>query len=74
MAGNIAAADHDVPPGTYLNLAGGAEITLNELIALVGELAGASVVVDSTPRSPATRSATAARPTVPGSCSAGSRR
>ena len=47
MAGNVAAADRDVPPGTYLNLAGGGEITLNELIALVGDLAGAPVAVES---------------------------
>jgi nucleoside-diphosphate-sugar epimerase len=46
VAGNLAAADHEVAPGTYLNLAGGAEITLNELIALVGELAGAPVAVE----------------------------
>ena len=53
VAGNLAAAERDVEPGTYLNLAGGSEITLNELIALVGEVAGAPV-------------ATAAEPTKPG--------
>ena len=46
VAGNLAAADRDVAPGTYLNLAGGAEITLNDLIALVGDLAGAPVAVE----------------------------
>ena len=52
VAANIAAADRDVAPGTYLNVAGGAEITINELIALVGELAGSPVRVDPEPRKP----------------------
>jgi nucleoside-diphosphate-sugar epimerase len=46
VAGNLAAADADVASGTYCNLAGGGEITLNELIALVGELAGAPIAID----------------------------
>jgi nucleoside-diphosphate-sugar epimerase len=50
VAGNLAAADCDVPPGTSVNLAGGAEITLNELIALVGDVAGAPVAVDPGPK------------------------
>jgi len=50
VAGNLAAADRDVPPGTYMNLAGGAEITLNALIALVGEVAGAPVAVEPGPK------------------------
>jgi len=45
-AGNLAAADRDVAPGTYLNLAGGAEMTLNDLIVLVGDVAGAPVAVE----------------------------
>jgi nucleoside-diphosphate-sugar epimerase len=44
---NLLAADADVAPGEVLNIAGGGEITLNELIALVGELAGASVAIDA---------------------------
>jgi nucleoside-diphosphate-sugar epimerase len=50
VAGNLAAADRDVAPGTYVNLAGGSEITLNELIALVGEVAGAAVAIDPGPK------------------------
>jgi UDP-glucuronate 4-epimerase len=50
VAGNVAAADSDVAPGSYVNLAGGAEITLNDLIALVGELSGAPVVVNPEPK------------------------
>jgi len=50
VAGNLAAADRDAAPGTYVNLAGGAEITLNDLITLVGELAGAPVAVDPGPK------------------------
>ena len=61
VAANLAAADRDVTPGAYLNIAGGAEITLNELIALVGEVAGSPVAIDPGPTQPATRSATAGR-------------
>src|SRR5205823_3734885 len=50
VAGNLAAADRDVAPGAYVNLAGGSEITLNDLIALVGELAGAAVAIDPGPK------------------------
>ena len=46
VRGNLAAAAADVAPGTPVNLAGGGEITLNELISLVGELGGAPVKVD----------------------------
>ena len=66
------AAERDVAPGTYCNLAGGGEITLNELIDLVGELAGAPVDDRRSSRGrPATRSATAARSTGRASCSVG---
>jgi nucleoside-diphosphate-sugar epimerase len=50
VAGNLAAAGADAPPGTYVNLAGGAEITLNDLIALVGEVAGSPVAVEPGPK------------------------
>jgi nucleoside-diphosphate-sugar epimerase len=46
VAGNVAAAACDVAPGTCINLAGGAEITLRELIALVGEVAGRAIEVE----------------------------
>lgn len=52
VAGNLAAADADVAPGTYVNLAGGAEITLRDLIALVEELSGAPVPIDQQPPMP----------------------
>lgn len=53
VAGNLAAADvPDVEPGTVVNLAGGGEITLDELVALVGEVAGTEVVVDDQPAMP----------------------
>jgi nucleoside-diphosphate-sugar epimerase len=42
---NLLAADADVEPGFVCNVAGGSEITLNELIALVGDLAGTPVKV-----------------------------
>jgi nucleoside-diphosphate-sugar epimerase len=43
---NLRAAATDVAPGTFMNVAGGGEITLNELIDLVGELAGTPVPVE----------------------------
>jgi nucleoside-diphosphate-sugar epimerase len=46
VAANLAAATADVAPGTSMNLAGGGEITLNELIQLVEELAGKPVAID----------------------------
>jgi len=52
VAANIAAAERDTAPGTYVNVAGGAEVTINDLIALVGELAGTTVAVDPEPRKP----------------------
>jgi nucleoside-diphosphate-sugar epimerase len=49
VAGNLAAAEADVAPGTVLNLAGGGEITLNELIALVEDVSGRVVKVEEQP-------------------------
>jgi nucleoside-diphosphate-sugar epimerase len=52
VAGNLAAADADVAPGTVVNLAGGSEIMLTDLIALVGSIAGSEVTVDRRPIQP----------------------
>jgi nucleoside-diphosphate-sugar epimerase len=49
VAANLLAADAVVPPGTIVNIAGGGEITLNELIATVGELAGRPIAVEDYP-------------------------
>ncbi len=49
VAANLLAADADVAPGTAMNVAGGGEITLNELIEMVGELAGCEVVIENHP-------------------------
>ncbi len=46
VAGNLAAAEADVAPGVYLNLAGGAEIRVDELIALVEEISGGRVPIE----------------------------
>ena len=43
---NLLAGDADVEPGAYVNIAGGSEITLSDLIALVGDAAGAVVKVN----------------------------
>ncbi len=49
VAANLLAGDADVAPGTAVNIAGGGEITLNELIAMVGDLAGISVTIEDHP-------------------------
>jgi UDP-glucuronate 4-epimerase len=43
---NVAAADADIAPGTFVNVAGGGEARMSDVIDLVGELAGRSVPVD----------------------------
>jgi nucleoside-diphosphate-sugar epimerase len=52
VSGNLAAATADVAPGTTVNLAGGGEITLSDLIVMVGEVAGAPVAVEPRPIAP----------------------
>jgi nucleoside-diphosphate-sugar epimerase len=47
VSGNLAAGAADVAPGTVVNLAGGGEITLADLIDTVAELAGAPVKVEA---------------------------
>jgi UDP-glucuronate 4-epimerase len=49
---NLLAAEADVAPGTYVNIAGGSEITLSQLIALVGDIAGAPVKINEEPAQP----------------------
>jgi nucleoside-diphosphate-sugar epimerase len=49
VAGNLAAAAADVEPGTVVNLSGGAEIRLDDLVSLVGEVAGVEIAVDGRP-------------------------
>ena len=49
---NLLAADVDVAPGTCVNIAGGGEITLAELITLVGDLAGSPVNIEAQPAQP----------------------
>ena len=49
VAANLLAADADLAPGTVINVAGGGEITLNGLISLVADLAGAPVVIEDHP-------------------------
>lgn len=41
----IDAASADLPPGTVLNVAGGSSTTMNDLVALVGEVLDATVRV-----------------------------
>ena len=48
VRGNLAAAEVEAPPGCAVNLAGGSEIRLNDLIALVAELASTDVQIDET--------------------------
>ncbi len=49
VAANLLAADACVAPGSVINVAGGGEITLNGLISLVADLAGAPVVIEDHP-------------------------
>ena len=44
-AATIAAANADVAPGTVLNVAGGAEITMAELLTLAGDVLGTDIEV-----------------------------
>ena len=46
VSGNLAAANADIEPGLVVNLAGGSEIRLRELIALVGDISGRVVPVE----------------------------
>jgi nucleoside-diphosphate-sugar epimerase len=49
---NIMAAQAQLEPGVVINIAGGASVTLAEVIDLVGELAGAEVPVQRLPPAP----------------------
>ncbi len=49
VAANLLAGDAEVAPGTAMNIAGGGEITLNELIAMVGDLAGTKITIEDHP-------------------------
>ncbi len=49
VGANLDAAETDTEPGSVMNIAGGGEITLNQLIAMVGELAGTDVVIEDHP-------------------------
>jgi nucleoside-diphosphate-sugar epimerase len=49
---NLAAATADCPPGTVVNIAGGASIRMDELLALVGDVLGHEVIVEPQPAQP----------------------
>jgi len=49
VAANLCAADANVAPGTVVNIAGGGEIELNDLIATVAELAGTELEIENHP-------------------------
>lgn len=49
---NLLAAAADVPPGTYINIAGGSSVTMNELIALAEEVGGGPAQVQRHPVQP----------------------
>lgn len=52
VAASVAAVDAEVPAGASVNVAGGGEITLSELISLVGAVAGCDVRVEEHPAQP----------------------
>ncbi len=49
---NILAGTSDVTPGEVCNIAGGSEISIRDLIAMVAELAGVAIDVDEGPAAP----------------------
>lgn len=49
VAANLAASTAGVAPGTVCNVAGGAEISMADLIALAGEIVGQEIEVDRRP-------------------------
>ena len=46
VAANLAAVDAEMAPGEVINIAGGSDATVQDLLALVGEAAGAEVPVE----------------------------
>jgi nucleoside-diphosphate-sugar epimerase len=52
VAANLAAARRDVEPGTFLNVAGGGAVTVNELLALLAECVGVPLAVSHLPEQP----------------------
>jgi nucleoside-diphosphate-sugar epimerase len=49
---NLAAADHDPPPGTVVNVAGGSSIAMVDLLELAGDIVGGPVAVERLPNQP----------------------
>ena len=49
---NLAAAEADLAPGTVMNIAGGAAISMTDLLSLTERLVGRPVEVDHQPRQP----------------------
>ena len=49
VAGNLAAADADIPPATVVNLAGGSDASLVAVIDSIGRVAGVKVPLDRQP-------------------------
>lgn len=52
VTANLAAVECEVTPGTVINVAGGARVTVNELLELVGTTVGRSVPIDDQPAQP----------------------
>ncbi len=46
VAANLAAAFSDVPPGTVVNVAGGSNAVMADVIDMIGELAGSPVLLE----------------------------
>jgi len=51
VAANVLAATTDIKPGTVLNIAGGTNVSVNEVLEEIGSLAGSSVAVRRLDRS-----------------------
>jgi nucleoside-diphosphate-sugar epimerase len=49
---NLAAVDHDTPPGTVVNVAGGSSIAMVDLLELAGDVVGGPVAIEQLPNQP----------------------
>jgi UDP-glucuronate 4-epimerase len=52
VAANLAAADVDVAPGTVVNVAGGGETTMADLLTLAGDVLDTTIEIDRRPTQP----------------------
>lgn len=52
VAANLAAGRADTPPGTVVNIAGGGAVTVNALLAMLGEILDTQLAIERLPEQP----------------------